>query len=138
MKALVQNTVGILLIMAMAFMPADISAQRKHHHKKGGPPSWAPAHGYRAKKAVSQTARYMYNPDYNIYYDRRKEAYIYVSFGRWVISSRLPMDLNHRNVRDGFSVELAVNHSQPYSLNARHIKTYRKYSKRRYYAYCDR
>lgn len=137
MKALVKNTFGIVLITALALMPVDTSAQKKKHHKKGGPPAWAPAHGYRAKKASVQTVRYVYNPDYNIYYDRQQELYIYANTGRWVVSARLPISLNNRDVRDGFSVELSGIVDKPYTSNATHVKRYRKYSKRRYYAYND-
>ena len=134
MKALVPHTIGILLITVLALMPADGLAQKRKHQKKGSPPVWATAHGHRAKQATVQTVRYVYNPEYNIYYDRQQEVYLYVHTGRWVVSAGLPISLNNRDVRDGFSVELSGITTRPYSANATHIKRYRKYAKRRYLA----
>lgn len=167
MKAYVQHTLGMLTIMLIMFTTVDVFAQGrgrgkgkdkdhfhqkgKYHadksewnhgkHHKGGPPSWAPAHGYRAKNnhrhADRHIVRYVYNPDYNIYFDRQREVYIYVSHGRWVVNARLPMSLNNRSVRNGFLVELSLHGATPYTNNHRHLRQYRKYAKRRYYAYCD-
>ena len=158
MNVQLRHTLGILLLM-LVFGFTDTIAQgrgrgndkpfkhkkEKHHHHgkwyhdehhKGGPPSWAPAHGYRAKRHHIQTVRYVYNPDYNIYFDRHNEVYIYTSRGRWVVSARLPISLNHRSVRDGFLVEIELTGHAPYAYNHVHVKQYRRYAKRRYYAYC--
>jgi hypothetical protein len=51
---------------------------------QGGPPPWAPAHGYRAKY------RYYYYPGFQIYYDPARSLYFYFSEGGWQASGSLP------------------------------------------------
>lgn len=131
MKAQLQNILGILMIMLLTLVPTDINAQRKQHPKgkKGGPPAWAPAHGYRAQKA-----RYVYTPQYNVYYDRHREVYIYLNMGKWEIAARLPLLLRRVDYYNAQHVEIHMVSDAPYVYNARHINRYRKYAKRRYFA----
>ncbi len=122
------------IIMLMAF--TQVEACSKHHkHKqrhqvKKGPPVWAQAHGYRIK----QVHRFTYFPEYNIYYDQRREVFLYVDAGVWRMSVNLPYPVRMRNLRRTYSVELNLSANNPVANNAYHIKRYRKYGKRRYYA----
>lgn len=50
---------------------------------KGGPPPWAPAHGYRSKQHV-------YFPDYYTFYDPRRNGYVYWGSDAWVFSPTVP------------------------------------------------
>ncbi|WP_276131712.1 hypothetical protein [Polluticoccus soli] len=50
---------------------------------KGGPPPWAPAHGYRAKQHV-------YFPDYRFFYDPYRGGYSYWQNNGWVFSPTVP------------------------------------------------
>jgi len=60
------------------------SSEPSHTYKKGGPPPWAPAHGYRAKH------RYHYYPSSRVYYERERETYFYYKDGEWRVSVSLP------------------------------------------------
>lgn len=51
--------------------------------KRGGPPPWAPAHGYRAKQHV-------YFPDYYTFYDPYRNGYVYWGSNAWVFSPTIP------------------------------------------------
>lgn len=53
---------------------------------RGGPPSWAPAHGRRAKEAYC----YRYYPSSHVYFDPRRSVYIYFRGGRWCLGAELP------------------------------------------------
>ena len=113
MREHVQNIFKAAMIVLLSFATFHASAHGKgkgkghhksdHHYKIAGPPSWAPAHGH--YKNRRHATRYAYNPDYNIYYDRVDEVYIYVRVGRWEVSARLPYELSHRSVRNGFIAE---------------------------------
>jgi hypothetical protein len=50
---------------------------------KGGPPPWAPAHGYRAKQ-------HAYFPDYHVFYDPYRGGYSYWQNNSWNFSPRVP------------------------------------------------
>lgn len=97
-----------LLFAALVLFPGDADAQGKGKGKskghgkhsyskgpkksgtvytrtrvKGGPPPWAPAHGYRAKQHV-------YFPDYYTFYDPRRSGYVYWNNNAWSFSPTLP------------------------------------------------
>lgn len=54
---------------------------------KGGPPPWAPAHGYRAKQ-------HAYFPDYYTFYDANRDGYVYWNNGQWMFSRSVPAFLS--------------------------------------------
>lgn len=62
-----------------------------NRRKGGGPPPWAPAHGYRAKQHV-------YFPDYYTYYDPRRNGYVYWRGNNWTFSRNVPSFLNGVNL----------------------------------------
>jgi len=95
-----------LLLCAIPFLlhtqPASAQGKAKGHHKHekagkayekgyrqgskrkgGGPPPWAPAHGYRAKNHV-------YFPDYYTFYDPRRNGYVYWNNNNWTFSPSVP------------------------------------------------
>ncbi len=54
------------------YPPASEGGQAVHKgENRGGPPPWAPAHGYRAKH------RYRYYPSAEIYFDLGRGIYFY-------------------------------------------------------------
>lgn len=61
----------------------QVSAGPKYKSRGGGPPPWAPAHGYRAKNHV-------FFPDYHLFYDARRGGYVYWQSGGWMFSPGLP------------------------------------------------
>ena len=57
------------------------------YERGGGPPPWAPAHGYRAKH------RYRYYPSSRVYYEKERGVYFYYSYGDWRVSVSLPSSI---------------------------------------------
>lgn len=83
--------------------------------KGGGPPPWAPAHGYRAKY------RYRYYPDAAVYLDVGRGLYFYLQNGRWTVAASLPrgitMDL-------GRYVVLEMDVDKPYLYHQDVVRKY--------------
>ncbi len=84
-------------------------------HKKGGPPSHAPAHGYRAKN------HYRYYPSHSVYYDTGRGFYFYLKGDNWEVGASLPGKLK-MNLGAYVSLELAT--EKPYIHHAEHMKKY--------------
>ncbi len=82
-------------------------------HKRPGPPPHAPAHGYRKKFA------YQYYPTSNVYYDRSRGVYFYLSGSQWEMAISLPTSI-HIDIKEAVSLELDTD--RPYVDNASHIK----------------
>ncbi|MEN8186849.1 MAG: hypothetical protein ABFR05_06945 [Bacteroidota bacterium] len=106
---------AIFLIITFAF-PLDTLGQQKG---KGGPPSWAPAHGYRAQTS------HIYFPDNNFYFDLKDNSYIYLNGGNWQVSAKLPslfagIDLGH-----SVKIELEMGSDSPQRYNAEHKVKYK-------------
>lgn len=83
--------------------------------KKNGPPSHAPAHGYRIKR------QYQYYPSSSVYHDADRGLYFYLSGSNWRISASLPADLR---MHLGTSVSIEMDTDKPYVYNAEHRKQY--------------
>lgn len=124
MKKRVQIILGVMILSLIMMTPTYANGNKgKGGQKKdkvhGGPPAWAPAHGYRAKQ------RHIYYPEHNIYYDTQREVYIYVDMGRWEVSARLPLPLrNSRNIDLGAQVALDVSSDSPQFYNDEHRSRY--------------
>lgn len=128
---------GMSLVMMFAFTQAEACNQhkkQKHHghknHVKKGPPIWAQAHGYKTK----HVHRFTYFPEYNIYYDQRRNGFIYVDAGFWRFDAELPFPMRTSDLRRSYRVELNLPSNNPVADNAYHVKRYRRYGKKRYYA----
>jgi len=102
---------AIILILAL-FISTEISGQEKS--KSHGPPSWAPAHGYRAN------TRHVYFPEHNFYFDLQKSVYIYVSSDTWQVSVDLPSIYAKIDLSGAFKVELELDTDLPQKYNADH------------------
>ena len=76
--------------------------------KKGGPPPWAPAHGYRAK------TRHIYFPDQNFYFDLQQGMYIYLSSGKWIVAAKLPSIFGGLNLTTARQIELDLSTDHPH------------------------
>jgi len=74
-------------------------------YTKGGPPPWAPAHGYRAKY------NYRYYPASRVYHDRNRGLYFYYKDGQWGVSVSLPSSIR-LDVRDYVRLEMGTD--KPY------------------------
>ena len=84
-------------------------------HSKAGPPSHAPAHGYRAKH------QYRYYPSHSVYYDTGRGLYFYLQSGKWQISASLPSRLR---VSLGDYVDMELETTRPYVHHEEHVKHY--------------
>jgi len=84
-------------------------------YKKGGPPPWAPAHGYRAKH------KYRYYPSSRVYYEKKRGTYFYYKDGQWRVSVSLPsyirIDMNDY-------VTLKMDSDKPYKYDREVGKRY--------------
>ncbi len=81
----------------------------------GGPPPWAPAHGYRAKY------RYHYYPEVAVYLDVSRGVYFYPQNGRWVSAASLPRSLTESL---GNYVVLEMDTDRPYEFHKDVLKKY--------------
>jgi hypothetical protein len=97
--------------------PSDRSRypQYREPSEKGGPPPWAPAHGYRAKH------KYRYYPNSSVYYDSARGVYFYYDRDEWHIKSLLP-DWIRIDKSDYVTIEMDTD--RPYEF---HSDVYRKY-----------
>ena len=84
-------------------------------YSKGGPPPWAPAHGYRAKHS------YRYYPSSRVYYAADRGVYFYFRNGGWQISASLP---SYIRVDVNDYVTLDMDSDRPYEY---HEKIERRY-----------
>lgn len=95
--------------------PIAYYKESNHHHKRKGPPYWAPAHGYKH--------RYVFFPEYRCYYDNFSGKYIYRRGPIWVTSINLPTFMF--NVSLARKIELDIdNVSQPQVYFEHHISIY--------------
>jgi hypothetical protein len=84
-------------------------------YKKGGPPPWAPAHGYRAKH------KYRYYPSSRVYHNRGRGVYFYYKDGQWRVSVSLPTTIR---IEVGDYVTLEMDTDKPYEWDHEVIKKY--------------
>ncbi|WP_436517188.1 hypothetical protein [Ekhidna sp. To15] len=128
---------GIAVVMLFAFTNVEACnnhkkyKQRTHKkHIKKGPPIWAQAHGYKTKSIH----RFTYFPAHNIYYDQRRQVFVYFDTGVWSFGTQLPLRMRRVDLRRSYSVDLNLLSDNPVADNAYHMKRYRRYGKKRYYA----
>ena len=93
----------------------SVSASEAASPMKGGPPPWAPAHGYRAKYA------YRYYPSFYVYFDVGRRLYFYLEGDSWRVSAHLPSGI-HIEVANYVNIELETD--KPYEYFSEHRKKY--------------
>lgn len=84
-------------------------------YKKGGPPPWAPAHGFRAKH------RYRYYSSSRVYYEKERGSYFYYKDGKWRISVSLPSSIQI-DVNDYITLDMETD--KPYEWDHEVTKKY--------------
>ena len=89
--------------------PAPHPEVRPAH--KHGPPSHAPAHGYRAKHS------YRYYPAHEVYYDTGRRIYFYMEGSTWVSDALLPY---HLRVSLGGYETVEMYTDTPYEYHPKH------------------
>ncbi|MCK4486291.1 MAG: hypothetical protein KAU38_05930 [Desulfobacterales bacterium] len=82
---------------------------------KGGPPTHAPAHGYRAKYS------YRYYPSGCVYFDASRKVYFYVEGNNWTMSVSLPQEIQ---LRLGSYVSIELDTDRPYIHFEEHKRRY--------------
>lgn len=87
--------------------------------KKGGPPPWAPAHGYRRKVA------YRYYYDREIYYNVDKGYWIWIEGGGWRAGRKLPNFITINPRADKFAI-IDLEGDDPTPYHAEVTKVYPK------------
>ncbi|MEW5911027.1 MAG: hypothetical protein AB1814_00570 [Thermodesulfobacteriota bacterium] len=88
--------------------------QAKKMEQGGGPPPWAPAHGYRAKH------QYRYWPSNQIYFDPGRGLYFWLSGGGWQVGVRLPAEFT----LVGGYVTLHMDADRPYQWHKEVVTQY--------------
>lgn len=83
--------------------------------KQKGPPSHAPAHGYRSKH------QYAYYPSASVYHDTDQGLYFYLSGSGWQVTASLPQQLR---LQLGRSVSMTLDTDKPYIYNDQHRQQY--------------
>ena len=73
--------------------------------KKGGPPSHAPAHGYRKK------FDYRYYPSKKVYYCAQRRLYFWIEGDGWRLGTSLPSNIN---LSGGESLSVDISEDTPY------------------------
>jgi len=108
MKNTYFHTLMILIICCFLLIPSYSMSGSSKSKKKGGPPSHAKAHGYRAKH------NYNYYPKANVYYDTSRKMYFYIEGDNWKASVSLPSTLK---VQLGNHVSVEMETDKPYLKN---------------------
>jgi hypothetical protein len=80
-----------------------------------GPPSHAPAHGYRRNHA------YRYYPSAQVYFSPERNTYFYLEGSTWRMSASLPLNLQ---VRLGDHVTIEMDSDTPYRDFDKHKSKY--------------
>ena len=100
-----RNQIGLLICLSLLLPAVALGGS---NGSKGGPPSHAPAHGYRAKH------KYHYYEGANVYYDTERKLYFYMQGDKWGASVSLPLDIK---ARLGSYVSLELDLDKPYLRN---------------------
>lgn len=90
-----------------------------HEHvveEGNGPPSWAPAHGRRAK------AKFHYYPAQQVYRNASTGAWVYYRNGEWSVGMNLPSVISIGS--DSRFVSLEMNSDRPYTYHQEVIRSY--------------
>ena len=109
---------NILLFIGLFFITAtNIQAQVSVNVNLGTPPVWAPA-----DRVETQ---YYYLPDIDTYYDVPSERFIYISNGKWIRSTVLPVRYKSYNLNSGRVVYLTdYRGKSPYVYHKKHKVKY--------------
>ena len=112
------SLIGFVVLLIVTFaLPLETLGQGKGNPK--GPPSWAPAHGYRTK------TKHVYFPDNNFYFDVQKGVYIYFSGDKWQVGVKLPSLYAGIDLKGAVKVELELDTDSPQKHNADHKVKYK-------------
>ena len=117
MKAINQQKGLVVILVLTLVFSLDTYGQGKSTTK--GPPSWAPAHGYRANTT------YIYFPDQNVYFDMQKSVYISLSGDNWQVNATIPSVFSGIDLSIAAKVELDLSTDTPQKYNSDHKAKYK-------------
>ncbi|WP_147375796.1 hypothetical protein [Noviherbaspirillum cavernae] len=86
------------------------------------PPSWAPAHGHRAREA--REYRYVYYPAQQVYYAPQSRSWFWLNGGNWQAGINLPSRFQVNASNGGVSITL--DSSRPY---VKHVYVEERYGR---------
>jgi hypothetical protein len=115
-----RKAIGIAIVVLLV-LPACVVEERRpgpvieREQRGGGPPPWAPAHGYRAKHA------YRYYPATGVYFDPSINRYFYYRDGSWQVSVSLPSTIR---IEGDDYVHLELETDKPYLYHDEHRKKF--------------
>ena len=120
MKQRVVITLALISVLLMTWGCVRTQAVYKNEpvlgsSAKGGPPPWAPAHGYRAKH------RYYYYPASHIYFDIGRKIYFYLEGGVWRAGASIPAGIQV-DLKEYLTLEMDTD--KPYEFHSDVIKWY--------------
>ena len=95
----------------------------------GTTPPWAPAGGYNAKTT------HVFLPDQNMYFDLKKNVYIYEENGKWFNSSTPPQKFSEVDFNNAKQIEIEMKGENPYTKNLEHREAFNKQIKAEQDAY---
>ncbi|MFO7716848.1 hypothetical protein [Desulfosarcina sp.] len=93
----------------------EAATQKVVSGNKNGPPTHAPAHGYRSKR------QYQYFPSCSVYHDAHRGLFFYLSGSFWQVAASLPHDLK---MQLGNHVSIEMDTDKPYIYHDQHKKQY--------------
>lgn len=108
----------LLMSSTVLLFTSVVTAGDTFAQNKKGPPSWAPAHGYRAK------TRHVYFPQHNVYFDLHRGVYIYMSGRTWEVAAKLPSSFDSANLAISAKIELDLDSDTPQEFNRDHRLRY--------------
>ena len=112
-----KKLVCILLVSAGFLMYKPVTAQVNVNINIGAQPVWGPV-GY-------DYVDYYYLPDIEAYYYVPTHQFIYLTNGKWIFATTLPVRYRAYNIYTGYKVVL--NQPRPYLRFASHRVVYAKY-----------
>ncbi len=125
-RKIINLSVAVMCLLLFAFTGTSYAqgksnkGSKQKHVKEVGPPSWAPAHGYRAK------TRYVYFTEHNFYYDNSNGVYIYLSGKNWEVSASIPIAFKSIDLSGAVKIDLDYEADDPQKYNLDHKKKYKK------------
>jgi hypothetical protein len=96
--------ITLLLLSGFVYMTAQAQVRVSIRANIGVQPIWGPV-GY-------DHAEYYYLPDIDVFYYIPRRQYIYMQAGRWIFSTRLPVQYHDFDLYRGYKV--VVNEYRPY------------------------
>jgi hypothetical protein len=109
-----QSSGGSDVSLSVQFGGGPILVEPQGLKTKGGPPPWAPAHGWRKKH------QYRYWPRHRVYYDTGRSLWFWLSGSSWQVGARLPLGLN----LTGGYVSIEMGTDKPYRYDKAVRKAY--------------